>query len=94
MLDIQRSNPELTEEKICEEILGKRSGYVKGFGFGPRPETFGSRYGAYATAENEALKSEISRLNGVLESQNATIESQGVMIKKIMAMLSRMEGSS
>ncbi|KAK3225478.1 hypothetical protein Dsin_005340 [Dipteronia sinensis] len=43
----------ISDEDICEQVLGKRSGYVKGLGFGPRPESF--RYGA-STQVNTYLK--------------------------------------
>ncbi|KAK3219925.1 hypothetical protein Dsin_013895 [Dipteronia sinensis] len=30
----------ISDEDICEQVLGKRSGYMKGLGFGPRPKSF------------------------------------------------------
>ena len=30
----------MTEAEICEKVLGQRSGYVKGLGFGPKPVSF------------------------------------------------------
>ena len=30
----------MTEAEICEKVLGKRSEYVKGLGFGPKPISF------------------------------------------------------
>ena len=29
----------LSEAEICDKVLGKRSGFVKGLGFGPRPKS-------------------------------------------------------
>lgn len=31
-------NEQKNEAEICEEVLGKRSGFVKGLGFGPQPK--------------------------------------------------------
>ena len=33
----------LTEAEICVQVLGSRSGYVKGLGHGPRPPPSSSR---------------------------------------------------
>ena len=30
----------LTKAEICEKVLGQRSRYVKGLGFGPKPVSF------------------------------------------------------
>ena len=34
----------MTKAEICESVLGHRSGYVKGLGFGPKP-AYASKFG-------------------------------------------------
>ncbi|KAL6314234.1 hypothetical protein AAG906_012589 [Vitis piasezkii] len=45
MLELQRQPiaegaVAMTEAEICEKVLGQKSGYVKGLGFGPKPISF------------------------------------------------------
>ncbi|KAK3230394.1 hypothetical protein Dsin_002275 [Dipteronia sinensis] len=56
----------ISDEDICEKVLGKRSGYVKGLGFGPRPKSF--KYGA-STQVNTNLKQKVEIEELELETQ-------------------------
>ena len=63
---------EMTEAQICRKVLGKKSRYIKGRGFGPLPEeAFTSRHSQQHTrAETRELRSEVLRLTELVASCN------------------------
>ncbi|KAK9208724.1 hypothetical protein WN944_001084 [Citrus x changshan-huyou] len=65
------SNDEARERyaEICEEVLGRSSGYVKWLGFGPLPQTHAS------------FKRTTTELQQRLEPQNEEIESQSTQLQ-------------
>ncbi|KAK1591999.1 hypothetical protein Q3G72_017365 [Acer saccharum] len=63
----QEKHPEeerVTQREICDQVLGKRPGYVKGFGFGP------------PTEETNKLQDIITTQQGELASQQEQLEVQ------------------
>ena len=59
----------MTEAEICEKVLGKRSGYVKGLGFGPKPVSF---------SKSRCLSSEheVELKNKLVETQQQQFKTQ------------------
>ncbi|KAI8023773.1 hypothetical protein LOK49_LG03G02763 [Camellia lanceoleosa] len=60
----------LTQEQITVQVLGKRSGYLKGFGVGPKPSSaFNSRARSQVHDEEvKGLKEEVALLKGIIQS--------------------------
>ncbi|KAK1591924.1 hypothetical protein Q3G72_016010 [Acer saccharum] len=54
----------LTEKEICQQELGKRSGYVKRLGYGPKPTTMHSK----------GITTETRRLENIVATQEVEIE--------------------
>uniref|UniRef100_A0A9I9ECD2 CACTA en-spm transposon protein n=1 Tax=Cucumis melo TaxID=3656 RepID=A0A9I9ECD2_CUCME len=67
----QEGSEPLLERKICDRVLGKRSGHVKGQGWGPRPKNARDETIQHNTKEANA---QIAHLQNIVESQQATIE--------------------
>ncbi|KAK9206483.1 hypothetical protein WN943_016759 [Citrus x changshan-huyou] len=79
----QQTDPEeakpLTQREICIEVLGKKSGYFRGLGNGPRP-----------TSNHGVDTSEADRLHGIISSQQSRLDSQDV--DQLESRLSQFEG--
>ncbi|KAL7171148.1 hypothetical protein ACSBR2_035907 [Camellia fascicularis] len=60
----------LTQEQITVQVLGKRSGYLKGFEVGPKPSSaFNSTARSQAHDEKaKGLKEEVASLKGIIQS--------------------------
>uniref|UniRef100_A0A9I9E4Z5 CACTA en-spm transposon protein n=1 Tax=Cucumis melo TaxID=3656 RepID=A0A9I9E4Z5_CUCME len=67
----QEGSEPLLEREICDRVLGKRSGHVKGQGWGPRPKNARNETIQHNTKEANA---QIAHLQSIVESQQATIE--------------------
>ncbi|CAL5331714.1 unnamed protein product [Camellia sinensis] len=66
----------LTQEEITVQVLGKRSGYLRGFGVGPKPSSaFNSTTRSQARdAEVKGLKEEVASLKGIIQSYEGRFE--------------------
>ncbi|TYJ99784.1 uncharacterized protein E5676_scaffold896G00240 [Cucumis melo var. makuwa] len=67
----QEGREPLLEREICDRVLVKRSGHVKGQGWGPRPKNARNEIIQHNTKEANA---QIAHLQSIVESQQATIE--------------------
>ena len=66
-----------SETDICEEVLGRSSGYVKGLGFGPLPSSHNS-----FKQTNTKLQQKVERQNEEIESQRTQLQNQSEEIKQ------------
>ena len=58
----------MTEAEIRENVLGHRSGYVKGLGFGPKPaSTF--KFGQTSSQREVELEHRLSETQVLVEAQ-------------------------
>ncbi|KAI3853131.1 hypothetical protein MKW92_023495 [Papaver armeniacum] len=57
----------LTKAQICEQVLGSRSGYVKGIGYGPKPNNSSSS-AALLRRENEELLASLQEKDIMIET--------------------------
>ncbi|CAL5414930.1 unnamed protein product [Camellia sinensis] len=66
----------LTQEEITVQVLGKRSGYLRGFGVGPKPSSaFNSTTRSQARDEEvKGLKEEVASLKGIIQSYEGRFE--------------------
>ncbi|XP_028063894.1 uncharacterized protein LOC114267101 [Camellia sinensis] len=66
----------LTQEEITVQVLGKRSGYLRGFGVGPKPSSaFNSTTRSQARdVEVKGLKEEVASLKGIIQSYEGRFE--------------------
>ncbi|XP_028109948.1 uncharacterized protein LOC114308526 [Camellia sinensis] len=66
----------LTQEQISIQVLGKKSGYLKGFGVSPKPSaTFKSTARSQAhDKEVEGLKKEVASLKRIIQSYEECFE--------------------
>lgn len=75
----EASRPEatsLTQEQITIQVLGKRSGYLKGFEVGPKPSSaFNSTARSQAHDEEvKGLKEEVASWKGIIQSYEGCFE--------------------
>ena len=88
----QQTDPEeakpLTQREICIEVLGKKSGYFRGLGNGPRPT---SNHGV-DTSEADRLHGIISLQQSRLDSQDVELQEQKKIIDQLDSRLSKFEG--
>ncbi|WJZ89405.1 hypothetical protein VitviT2T_008627 [Vitis vinifera] len=80
MLELQKQPvPEggqaLKEAEICVQVLGSRSGYIKGLGHGPRPPSSSSKSTHKSHREIE-LENELKATRELLQSQETQIQHQ------------------
>ena len=78
MLELQKQPvPEggqaLKEAEICVQVLGSRSGYIKGLGHGPRPPSSSSKSTHKSHREIE-LENELKATRELLQSQETRIQ--------------------
>ena len=68
----------MTQKEMSIEVLGKRSGYLKGFGHGPKPSSFYRSTVASQAHDEEVqdLKMEIHSLREIVQSQQDEIQTQ------------------
>ena len=80
MLELQKQPvPEggqaLKEAEICVQVLGSRSGYIKGLGHGPWPPSSSSKSTHKSHREIE-LENELKATRELLQSQETRIQHQ------------------
>ncbi|CAL5326662.1 unnamed protein product [Camellia sinensis] len=78
----------LTQEQLSIEILGKKSGYLKGFGVGPKPSS--SRSSVTAQAHTEvvsSLQKELESLKNLSEIQQEQIAAQNLVAQEQAKMI-------
>ena len=78
-IDPQEAKP-LTQREICIEVLGKKSGYFRGLGNGPRP-----------TSNHGVDTSEADRLHGIISSQQSRLDSQDVELQEQKKTIDQLE---
>ena len=94
MLELQKQPvPEggqaLKEAKICVQVLGSRSGYIKGLGHGPRPPSSSSKSTHKSHREIE-LENELKATRELLQSQETRIQHQQSQIAQLASFVSEM----
>ncbi|KAL6660623.1 hypothetical protein ACP70R_001658 [Stipagrostis hirtigluma subsp. patula] len=75
---VQEGEAPLTEPQICEAVLGKAYGYIRGRGHGPKPNRRGSS--SSSSSAQQALEEELAATKLVVATQQATIETQQAKI--------------
>ena len=80
MLELQRQPiaegaVAMTEAEICERVLGQKSGYVKGLGFGPKPISFSKSRPSSSEREIE-LEHRLVETQLLVETQQQQLETQ------------------
>ncbi|RVW61879.1 hypothetical protein CK203_048835 [Vitis vinifera] len=94
MLELQKQPvPEggqaLKEAEICVQVLGSRSGYIKGLGHGPRPPSSSSKSTHKSHREIE-LENELKATRELLQSQETRIQHQQSQIAQLASFVSEM----
>ena len=75
----------MTDDEICKKVLGEKSGYIKGCGFGPRPppsSTSRSTYDAMSE-KNKELEDKLDETQLTIEVQQEKIDAQSMVIKAL-----------
>lgn len=62
-------------DRVCDEVLGRRSGYIRGLGNGPKPSKLISSDANSRRATNAELRQELASTQGELESTRASLQS-------------------
>jgi len=60
----------MTNDEIVDTILGTKSGYIKGLGYGPKPNTTRSKQRRTAELEDSLKKAKQEVVSAQLELQN------------------------
>ena len=94
MLELQKQPvPEggqaLKEAEICVQVLGSRSGYIKGLGHGPWPPSSSSKSTHKSHREIE-LENELKATRELLQSQETRIQHQQSQIAQLASFVSEM----
>ena len=80
---ISEGSQPLYEDKICETVLGKRLGYSKGHGWGPKPKSRKSYASSSCSSYyHHALIVEVSKLRDNLANANRMIEEQRLSVEE------------
>ena len=87
MLELQRQPiaegvVAMTEAEICERVLGQKSGYVKGLGFGPKPISF-------SKSRPSSFGREIELEHRLVETQQQQLETQQDRINQLEALVQK-----
>ncbi|KAL6608045.1 hypothetical protein ACP70R_041108 [Stipagrostis hirtigluma subsp. patula] len=75
---LQEGEAPLIEPQICEAVLGKAYGYIRGRGHGPKPNRRGSS--SSSSSAQQALEEELAAAKLIVATQQATIETQQAKI--------------
>ena len=65
----------MTEAEICEKVLGQRSGYVKGLGFGHKPVSF-SKFRCLSPEHEVELGNKLIETQQLVETQQQQLKTQ------------------
>ena len=71
----------MTEAEICERVLGQKSGYVKGLGFGPKPISFSKSRPSSSEREIE-LEHRLVETQLLVETQQDRIDQLEALVQK------------
>ena len=74
----------MTEAEICEKVLGQRSGYVKGLGFGPKPVSF-SKSRCLSSEHEVELGNKLIETQLLVETQQQQLKTQQDRIDELEA---------
>ncbi|KAL6335763.1 hypothetical protein AAG906_039526 [Vitis piasezkii] len=93
MLELQRQPivegvVAMTEAEICERVLGQKSGYVKGLGFGPKPISFSKSRPSSSEREIE-LEHRLVETQLLVETQQQQLETQQDRIDQLEALVQK-----
>ena len=66
----------MRQEDISRVVLGKKKGYLRGFGVGPKPSSCDTRFSAASQARDEQLKRLTSELEVMRAEQQSNREEQ------------------
>ena len=85
----------LTASEICDRVLGIRSGYIKGLGYGPKPNTSTSTTNTLlqelqeklkqSQAENSQLKDQIQDVMKKVESREALLAKHELYFRRMFS---------
>ena len=70
---IEEGEVPLTEQQICEQVLGKAYGYIRGRGHGPKPNR---RAYSSASSSTQHVVEELASTKEIVATQQAQIEAQ------------------
>ena len=95
MLELQKKSmvedgEPLTEVDICVQVLGSRSGYIKGLGHGPRPPPSSSRSRHTKSHREIELENELKVTRELIQSQETRIQHQQSQIDQLATFVCEM----
>ena len=75
----------MTDEKICAKVLKVKSGYIKGYGFGPRPPPlrFSPSSMSEMSEKNKELKEHLQETQQLVGTQQQKIDAQNKVIQRL-----------
>ena len=95
MLELQKQpvaegGQALSDADICVQVLGSRSGYIKGLGHGPKPPPSSSRSGHSKSHREIELENELKATRELIQSQETRIQHQQFQIDQLASFVSEM----
>ncbi|KAL6176721.1 hypothetical protein ACLB2K_053354 [Fragaria x ananassa] len=75
----------MTDDKICEKVLGVKSGYIKGCGFGPRPPPKRISHSSIneMSEKNKELQEQLQETQQLVGTQQQKIDAQNEVIQRL-----------
>ncbi|KAK9943422.1 hypothetical protein M0R45_009029 [Rubus argutus] len=83
----------MTDDEICAKVLGVKSGYIKGCGFGPRPPPSRSSQSSIneMSEKNKELEDKLEETQHLIETQQEKIAAQNEMIQGLQEQAKKFE---
>ncbi|KAL6186204.1 hypothetical protein ACLB2K_042325 [Fragaria x ananassa] len=75
----------MTDDEICEKVLGVKSGYIKGCGFGPRPAPKRISHSSIneMSEKNKELQEQLQKTQQLVGAQQQKIDAQNEVIQRL-----------
>lgn len=75
----------MTDDEICEKVLGVKSGYIKGCGFGPRPPPKRISHSLIneMSEKNKELQEQLQETQQLVGTQQQKIDAQNEVIQRL-----------
>ena len=95
---IEEGEVPLTEQQICEQVLGKEYGYIRGRGHGPKPNrraySSASSSTRHVVEELASTKEIVATQQTQIEAQQSQLEAQQKKIDWLQSVVSNLVGIS
>ncbi|XP_040373225.1 uncharacterized protein LOC112194293 isoform X1 [Rosa chinensis] len=75
----------MNDDEICAKVLGVKSGYIKGCGFGPRPPPSSTSRSSLdeMSEKNKELEDKLEETQDTIKAQQEKIDTQNVLIQEL-----------